>query len=134
MLVVLLIISVTMGLFFGINYRQKESVVIRSFSSELSMFMVAARGQAIVDGRENFCLYFPDSRLVTEELKGRSMSVPEEVELVFADHDKLEKLVFAFFYPDGSMVLEDFAILSPEHKLLPRVDPLMGRVRFEPEI
>jgi prepilin-type N-terminal cleavage/methylation domain-containing protein len=134
MLVVLLIISVTMGLFFGINYRQKESVVIRSFSSELSMFMVAARGQAILEGRENFCLYFPDSRLVTEELKGRSMPVPEDVELVFEDYDKLEKLVFAFFYPDGSLVLENFAIHSPEHKFLPRVDPLMGRVRFEPEI
>ena len=134
MLVVLLIISVTMGLFFGMNYRQKESVVIRSFSSELSMFMVAARGQAILDGRENFCLYFPDSRLVTEELKGRSMPVPEEVELVFEDYDNLEKLVFAFFYPDGSLVLENFAIHSPEHKFLPQVDLLMGRVRFEPEI
>ena len=133
MLVVLLIIAVTMGLFFGINFRQKESIIIRSFSSELSMFMIAARGQAIVDGRENICVYHREAKLVTEELKGRSLSVPEELELIFEDHENAAKHVFAFFYPDGSIVLEDFHVRSPEHKYVPEADPFMGRVKFEPE-
>ncbi len=133
MLVVLLIIAVTMGLFFGMNFRQKESIIIRSFSSELSMFMAAARGQAIVDGRENICIYLPDARLVTEELKGRSLPVPKEVELFFDEHDKKEKRAFASFYPDGSIVLDDFSVISPEHKFFPKADPFLGRVVFEPE-
>jgi prepilin-type N-terminal cleavage/methylation domain-containing protein len=131
MLVVLLIIAVTMGLFFGINFRQKESIIIRSFSSELSMFMAAARGQAILDGRENICVYHPQARLVSEELKHRSLAVPEEIELVFEDSETAEKHVLAIFYPDGSLVLEDFFVRSPEHKYLPEADPFMGRVRFE---
>lgn len=133
MLVVLLIIAVTMGLFFRINFRQKESVIIRSFSSEMSMFMAAARGQAIVHGRENICLYLPDSGMITEELKGRELPVPEGVELVFEDSDKTGKRAFASFYPDGSIVLEDFFIRSLEHKFVPEADPFMGRVRFEAE-
>jgi len=133
MLVVLLIMAVTMGLFFGINFRQKESIVIRSFSSELSMFMAAARGQAIVDGRENICVYHREAGLVTEELKGRSLTVPEDLELIFQDHENTGKHVFALFYPDGSLVLEDFHVRSPEHRYIPHIDPFMGRVRFEPE-
>ncbi len=133
MLVVLLIIAVTTGLFFGINFRQKESVIVRSFSSELAMFLSAARGQAIVDGRDNICVYFPEAGLVTDELKGRVLAVPEGVELVFTDHEKMEKRAFASFFPDGSLVLEEFTVKSSEHEFRPRADPFLGKVVFEQE-
>lgn len=130
MLVVLLIISVTMGLFFGVNFRQKESVVIRSFASELSMFLQAARGQAVADGRTNLCFYYPEKALITDELKGRNIQVPEGVEIVFKDKDHSERYVFASFFSDGSLILEDFFIKSQEHEYHPEADPFMGRVRF----
>lgn len=131
MLVVLLIISVTMGLFFGLNFRQKESVVIRSFASEMSMLMTAARSQALLKGKDNFCIYHPEAGRVFEELSGREIAIPEGIELFFRELDPAEKYVFASFFPDGSIILENFVLRSGEHEYVPVSDPFMGRVRFE---
>lgn len=134
MLVVLLIISVSMGLFFGMNFRQKESMIIRSFSSELSMFLSAARSSALLTGRENVCFYNPGSGLVFDELKGVSLAVPEKVDLVFSEFEPDKQMVLAIFYADGALVLEDFFIRSSEHEFFPEIDPFMGRVRFGPGV
>jgi len=130
LLVVLLIISVSMGLFFGMNFRQKESVLARSFASELSQFMRTARSHALIAGRQNTCEYLPEKRMVVEQLKGRSLKVPDEVQLIFKDNGAEENFVFAAFFPDGSLVVDPFVVRAGETVLLPETDPFLGRVRF----
>ncbi len=135
LLVVLLIMSVSMGLFFGMNFRQKESVVVRSFASELTMFLAAARSQAILDGLDNACVYKREKNAVIQELNQKAMDVPEEVQLVRhgSEGDDAEEFVLALFQADGSLILEDFVLSSGDLKYFPEADPFMGRVRFEME-
>ncbi len=133
LLVVLMIMSITAGLVFGINFRQKESVIIRSFSSELSRFMRLARSYALLDGLENLCTYHKNDGRIVELLRGKDITVPEEVELVFDGAVHADPFALGVFYPDGSVIMEDFAVKSLSHTYTPELDPLMGRVDFKKE-
>ncbi len=132
LVVVLLIISISAGLFLGINFRQKESIELRSFASELSQFMRTARSHALLEGRDNLCRYHPDKGEVVQTLKGKSLSLPAGVELVFAD-DRGSDRVFAEFFADGSMVVDEFILRAGEHRMVPKADPFLGRVKFAME-
>jgi prepilin-type N-terminal cleavage/methylation domain-containing protein len=131
LLVVLLIMSVTVGLVLGTNFRQKETVVIRSFVSEFSHFLRTARSHALLDGLENICIYHHDDKKVVETLRGRSVEIPQEVELIFGDAVNANKFDLVSFYPDGSVIVEDFFIKSSRHKYFPEVEPFMGKVQFQ---
>ncbi len=130
LLVVLLIIFVSMGLFFGMNFRQKESVLVRSFASELSQFLRAARSYAVLEGLQNNCTYCPETRTVTEELRGNTVQVPEGVELFFCSSKKDYGFILATFFSNGSLVIENFGLMSGEHVFLHETDPFLGRVSF----
>ncbi len=129
LLVVLLIISVAGGLFFGMNFRQKEAIEARAFASELSQFMRTARSHAILEGRDNLCEYNPEAASVQETLRGKTIKAPQGVQLVFEDARDGES-VFAIFFADGSMVVDDFVVTSGEFRLFPVVDPFLGRISF----
>ena len=130
LLVVLLIIFVSMGLFFGMNFRQKESVLVRSFASELSQFLRTARSYAVLEGRQNFCMFCPETRSVTEELRGRTVQVPEGVDLVFCGGSKGNGFVLATFFSNGSLIIEKFSLKSGEYVYFPETDPFSGKVSF----
>ena len=130
LLVVLLIISVSMGLFFGMNFRQKESVLVRSFASELSQFLLTARSYAVLEGRQNYCLYCPETRSVTEELRGRTVQVPEGVDLIFCSSKKGHGFILANFFSNGSLIIEKFSLKSGDYVYLPETDPFSGKVSF----
>ena len=130
LLAVLLIISVSTGLFLGMNFRQKESVQARSFASEMSQLMRTARSHAIMDGQLNLCEYQGKSGRVVEQLRGRSLAVPDKVKLYFADLESDESMVFASFFSDGSLIIENFELRAGDIRMLPEADPFTGRVRF----
>ena len=130
LLVVLLIISVTMGLFFGMNFRQKESVLVRSFASELSQFLRTARSYSVLEGLQNLCVYCPETRSVTEELRGRTVQVPEGVDLIFCSSKKVNGFILATFFSNGSLAVEKFSLKSGEYEYFPETDPFSGKVIF----
>lgn|GEM_PF-1156628 len=130
LLVVLLIISISMSLFFGMNFRQKDAVIGRSFASELSQLMRTARSHALLAGQQNTCEYCPENRMIMEQLKGRFLKVPDAVHLIYEGNVLEKDFVFAAFFPDGSLVVETFAIRAGELMLFPETDPFLGRVRF----
>ncbi len=130
LLVVLLIISVAGGLFFGMNFRQKEAIEARAFASELSQFMRTARSHAILEGRDNRCEYLPEAGTIQDELKGKKIKVPQGVQLVFEDERDGDS-VFAVFFADGTLVVDAFTVTSGEHRLSSEVDPFLGRISFK---
>ncbi|RQD75590.1 prepilin-type N-terminal cleavage/methylation domain-containing protein, partial [Desulfonatronospira sp. MSAO_Bac3] len=107
-MVVLIIMLLGMGLYLGINYRQQESLEVRAFASELGRFMGAAGSSAVVNATDNACVYVKADREVVENLKGRSITVPDGARIVLPEDPGAEEFVLAFFYADGSMGVADF--------------------------
>lgn len=132
-MVVLIIMSLGMGLYLGINYRQQESLEVRAFAFELGRFMGAAGSSAVVNGTDNACVYVRADREVVENLKGRSITVPDGARIVLPEDPGAEESVLAFFYADGSMGAADFFLESDELIFVPRSDPLLGKIKFVQE-
>lgn len=130
LLVVLVIMSITAALFFGINFQQKESLALRTFASDLTRFFLASRSNSLVAGLENRCLYNPEANEIREELKNNRLKVPESVEISLNGFQHQKRIALVVFFENGSMALEDFFLTSGETHLYPQQDLLSGRVRF----
>ena len=132
LLVVILIISVSLGLFLGFNYRQQESTQLRAQAYAVGQLMQAAKSTAIVQGETNTCLYDPEKNTIRTTFKGRSQRLPEDIFLLVNDHRVDEETKIAVFYAQGSAVAEKVAVTSKdeEHTVMIRIDPLFGDIRF----
>lgn len=130
LLVVLVIMSITAGLFFGMNFQQKESLVLRTFASDLTRFFMTSRSNSLVTGLENRCFYNPETSEIREELKGIQIKVPETVEISLNDFQHQERIILAVFFENGSVALEDFILISGETYFYPQKNLLSGRIRF----
>ncbi len=132
LLVVVLIMSVSLGLFLGFNYRQQASVQLKAQGHALVQLMRAARSTAIVRGQSNRCLYDPQTRTVRTSIKGQVHALPSSVELLLKDAGPEEKVELAVFYPDGSAETEEISLRSTEgdQHVGVQVDPLFGEIRL----
>ena len=132
LLVVILIISVSLGLFLGFNYRQQESTQLRAQAYAVGQLMQAAKSTAIVQGETNTCLYDPEKNTIRTTLKERSQRLPEDIFLLVNDRRVEKETKIAVFYAQGSAVAEKVAVTSQgrKHTVIIQVDPLYGKIHY----
>lgn len=132
LLVVMLIISVSMGVFLGYNYRHRDAAILRSTSGELQQFLRVCRGYAILEGRDNSCIYLQEEHRIREVLRGREMVLPEIVSVSLGDGDPLDaETTLAVFYGDGSALTKGIELQASAQKVLLTIDPILGEVNLE---
>lgn len=129
--VVLLIVSFGLSLFWAGSFKQEESVRTRAFVSELSQFLAAARSQALLQGAPNPCVYDRKQAVISEELKGRSIQIPQGVQLRLQDQPQgIQDSQVAVFFPDGAFGLRIKGVQSSRHAFQVQTDLLQGRIEF----
>ena len=132
LLVVLIIMSVTLGLFLGFNFRQQAAVELRGQGHAIVQLMRAAQSMAIVRGVPNKCLYDPEDKTVRTTLGGRRHTLPSPVELRIGDLRIEERVELAVFYPDGAAETENISLHSMERdqSVSIQIDPLFGDIQL----
>jgi len=130
--VVLLILSVSLGLFLGFNYQQQARVELKAQGHAVIQFMRAAKSTAIIRGEVNTCLYNPQSNTMRTTLKGRVQKLSSQIELRIGDSEVDDESELAVFYPDGAAETEDISLtlLDSEETIIIHIDPLFGDIEL----
>ncbi len=133
LLVVMLIISVSLGIFLGYNYTQRDTVMLRSTVSEARQFLRMAQGFALLEGRDNACVYQPQEHLLRETLRGRELILPEIVRVSTDDLQPLgdANLLVTTFFADGSALGGRLKLAVADREMVIRVDPILGETHLE---
>ncbi len=132
LLVVLLIMSVSLGLFLGFNFRQQESIQLQGQGHAVAQLMRAAKSTAIVRGESNACFYDPKTATVSTSLDQRKHTLAAKIELRINDTPVEEKVELAVFYPDGAAETENMTLQSSEsgQTVAIHIDPLFGDIQL----
>jgi prepilin-type N-terminal cleavage/methylation domain-containing protein len=132
LLVVLLIMSVSLGLFLGFNFRQQESIQLQGQGHAVAQLMRAAKSTAIVRGESNACFYDPKTATVSTSLDQREHTLSATIELRINDTSVEEKVELAVFYPDGAAETENITLRSAEsgQTVTIHIDPLFGDIQL----
>ncbi len=132
LLVVLLIMSVSLGLFLGFNFRQQESIELHGQGHAVVQLMRAAKSTAIVRGESNACLYDPQIKTVYSRLENRRHTFPSKLELHINGARVEEETELAVFYPDGAAETEKIVLHSTEsdQTIAIQIDPLFGDIQL----
>ncbi|MFO7803234.1 MAG: type II secretion system protein [Desulfovermiculus sp.] len=132
LLVVLLIMSVSLGLFLGFNFRQQESIELQGQGHAIVQVMRAAKSTAIVRGESNVCLYDPKIKTVHSQLDKRRHTLSAKLELHINDDRVEEEAELAVFYPDGAAEAEKIVLRSTEsgQTIAIQIDPLFGDIQL----
>lgn len=133
LLAVLLIIAVATGVFLGYNYTQRDTVQLRSAVGELRQFLRLAQGYALLEGRENMCVYDDQQHVFREMLRGRELPLPEAVAINLNDADVHEDATRSVtrFYPDGSAQGGQVRLSAAGLELTLSIDPVLGETSVE---
>lgn len=132
LLVVLLIMSVSLGLFLGFNFRQQEAIELQGQGHAIAQVMRAAKSTAIVRGESNACLYDPKIKTVHSQLNKRRHTLPSRLELHINDTRVDDEAELAVFYPDGAAETEKIVLHSTEsdQTIAIQIDPLFGDIQL----
>lgn len=131
LLVVILIMSISMGLFLGLNYGQKESVQLKAAGRELAQLFRTAKSYALVEGKKNKCLYSVKENIVKDELRGKKVSLSKKIVISSVSLNNNEPITLVTFYPDGSAQGEEITLKSGSKTINLKIDPLLGQVQIE---
>ncbi len=137
LLVVMVIMSVSMGVFLGYNYNQRDSVRLRSAAGETTQFLRLAQGFALLESRDNACVYDTRSHVLREKLRGRELALPEVVTVSLdgvagrGGGQAGEELPVTLFYADGSSQGGDILFTAAGVEVRVRIDPVLGEARVE---
>jgi general secretion pathway protein H len=128
LLVVILILSIAMGMFLRFNLGQIEAVRLKTKAQEMVQLLRASQSYAIVLGRQNRCVYDPESNRLVEELHHKSVQFSEPFQLDINDTALDEERVLAIFYPDGSAWAESLKLKYKGRSAALEVEPFFGQV------
>lgn len=126
LLVVALIMTMSLGLFLGYNFRQRDMVLLRSAGRDVHQWMRASRSHALVEGRENIGEYHVQEHLLRSALRGRSLALPEAVKVGLAEGESRDVVPVFFFYPDGSAERSQVVLRIQGREIKISVDPVLG--------
>lgn len=132
LVVVAFLITLSLSLVVGVNFKQRDSLQVRSSARELYSFLLSVRSQAILQDRDNRCWYLPEQNKVVSEFRQRALVFPDTVSLLFPSENLqsagLGKILIANFYPDGSASGGDLCLQAGPRAMTVRVDPILGFV------
>ncbi len=134
-IVVVLIIALMAGAVAGMAYRQSDAFRLTLAGRQVYGFLRSARSFALLDERENPCLYDPATRELVEQARGKRLRLPEGVELAWREsagrEESEEGVAVARFYPDGSSDGSGVLLYAGRRELHLSLDPVFGWVRLE---
>lgn len=134
-IVVVLIIALMAGAVAGMAYRQSDAFRLTLAGRQVYGFLRSARSFALLDERENPCLYNPTTREITEQARGKRMRLPDGVGLAWDESAGTEEsedgVAVARFYPDGSSDGAGVLLYAGRRELRLSLDPVFGWVRLE---
>lgn len=130
LIVVVFLITLSLGIVVGVNFKQRDSLQVKSTSRQLYSFLLTARSLAILNNQVNRCWYLPERDEVVADIQHRSLSVPAKISLTLPGQEPLagEKVLLAYFYSDGSGGAGNFCIQSGKYSIMLQIDPLLGFV------
>lgn len=135
LIVVVSLIALSLSLVVGINFKQRNSLQVKSTARQLYSFLLSARSLAIVHNQVNRCWYLPRRKEVVSDVKQRFLPISTNVSFALPDQENLasEKVLLASFYSDGSAAAEPFCLQAGDRSIMLRIDPLLGFVSMLPE-
>lgn len=130
LLVVLVLLALSASLVFGLNLRQRDSLVLRDFGLSLGAYLQLARSTALTQGRSSLCLL--EDSAVSCSLLSKTLPVPVGLRLV-SDLDPNENppLLLMEYFMDGSALGGVISLTYKGHEALVDVDPLLGETTWK---
>jgi len=132
LLVVMVLLALSVSIWYGINFRQRDSFRLKTAARSLHAFFLASRSYALLADQDNECHYLPDSRTIEESLRQRQLKLPKGITIsLSAEGEPLrEKELLLTFYADGSADGGPLFIHSGSRQLVMEVDPVLGKVEI----
>ncbi len=134
LLVVMVLLALSVSIWYGVNFRQRDSFRLRTAARSLHAFFLASRSYALLADQDNECQYLPAARVVEESLRHRRQELPPGIDVCLSvDGEPLvgeEPEVLLTFYADGSAAGGPLFLRSGSRQLLLEVDPVLGEVKI----
>jgi prepilin-type N-terminal cleavage/methylation domain-containing protein len=132
LLVVMVLLALTVSIWYGINFRQRDSFRLRTAARSLHTFFLASRSYALLADQDNECRYLPAARTVEESLRHRQQQLPPGIDVCLSVGGEPlgEPEVLLTFYADGSAAGGPLYLRSGSRQLLLEVDPVLGEVKI----
>lgn len=139
LIIVVLLITLSVGLLVGRNYSQRDSLQLQTTARKLYSFFLAARSAAILDADVNRCLYRRDSGQIYTVLRRRQLNLPPAVSIVIAadtdaETEERAEVELLTYYADGSSSGGDITLVCGQRELVVHVDPLLGFVHMPSQV
>ncbi len=128
LLVVILILSMALGMVLRFNAGQVDTVKLKVKAQEIVQLFRATKSYAVVRGRQNRCIYDPESGMIVEELQGKQVTFPAPYTLERNEQSIQDKEVLVIFYPDGSAQADSLKVGYRDAALTLTIDPFFGDV------
>lgn len=132
-IIVVFLISLSLAVFLGINFRQKESLQLKSDGRQVFSLLQAAKSYALLYGTSNDCLYDPGRNVVFESLRNKTVGLHDEVIIPRPGEDSTDNekpFVVMSFFADGSAGGGEVELRSGKRRLYLQVDPILGEVKI----
>ncbi len=128
LLVVVLIMSLSLGLYLGYNFRQRDAILIRATAREVQQWMRASRSHALLEGKVNVGAYHVRDHLLAADLRRSTVHLSRALEVVLAEGESRDVVPVACFYADGSAEPSRLVLRLEDHEAAVLVDPVLGEV------
>lgn len=126
LLVVVLIMTMSMSLFLGYNFRQRDMVQLRSAARDVHQWMRASRSHALVQGQDNLGEYDVRGHELRSSLRERTLNLPDAVRLVLAEGESRGVVPVFHFFADGSAERSQVVLRIEDREIKILVDPVLG--------
>ncbi len=130
LLIVALIMTMSMGVFLGYNFRQRDAVQLRSAAREVHQWMRASRSHALLEGAENMGKYHVQEHVLRSNLRDHTLSLPEAVEVKLVDGEARDSVPVLLFYADGSAERSSVVLRIEDREITILVDPVLGETHI----
>ena len=138
LIIVVLLISISLGVLAGRNYSQQDSLKLRTAARNLYSFLLGARSAAVLGRAENRCVYHRAAATVSDTLRQRQLRLPPAVALIppaaLDDDPPLPQWDIVTYYADGSSAGAAVTLRCGASQLQLRVDPVLGFVAIDDHV
>lgn len=126
LLVATLIMTLSLGLFLGYNFRQRDMVQLRAAAQDVLQWMRASRGHALLEGQDNLGVYHVHEHRFFSALRDRSLVLPEAVQVDLAVEESRDAVPVFLFYADGSAQRSQVVLRIEDRVVKIMIDPVLG--------
>jgi len=130
LIVVVSLIALSLSIIVGVNFKQRDSLQVKSTARQLYSFLLSARSSAILRHQVNRCWYLPERGEVISDLRQRVLPFSSAVSLTLPDQEPPtgKKVLLAYYYADGSASAGKICLQAGNRSMQLQIDPLLGFV------